>query len=152
MKALITVLLLMIFTIELSGQVGDKCPRIQYTYDNVGNRTQRRYVVCFTGSDEDVLSLQAATKDNKALQNQQASKFSLKAYPNPNNGVFQVQIDNPQENAVLDLFDFTGRKITTQVVTTGSMPMTVNHLAGGSYMIIYRDTEKVLGQLKIIIE
>ena len=151
MKVFITVLFLMAVMPHYSwGQ--STCPRIEFTYDNAGNRVKRQYVVCFAGNDDDVAALRAVVKDNKPLQNWQVSKSSLKAFPNPSNGVFKVIVENPQSNGVLELYDFTGRKMTTEAVVTGLIPMNASNMAVGAYMLIYRDADKVLGQLKVIIE
>ena len=147
MKVFITVLFLMAFMPLSWGQ----CP-IEYTYNNVGERVQRKTVACFRGNDEDVAALRAVVKDNKSLQNWQLNKSTLQAFPNPSNGVFAVEVQNPQANTVLDLYDFTGRKMTSQAVTTGTIPINASNLATGSYMVIYRDADKVLGQLKVIVK
>lgn len=149
MKVLITVLFLMALLPHAWGQ---QVCALQYTYNDAGERVRRQIVTCFRGGDEDVAALRAVVKDNKPLQKWQLAKSSLKAYPNPSNGVFDVVIDNPQANTVLDLYDFAGRKMTSQSVTTGTIPINANSLVTGSYMVIYRDAEKVLGQLKVIIE
>ncbi|MDZ7878849.1 MAG: T9SS type A sorting domain-containing protein [Saprospiraceae bacterium] len=148
MKVLI---LLLFFTASGSLAWGQIC-NLSYTYDNVGNRVKRQYLLCFGGGNDDMAALRSIVKDNKPLQNLQLSKVELKAFPNPNNGVFEVVIEKTQENTSLDIYDFSGRKVSTQAVLTNTTLMSVNNLAAGSYMIIYRDTEKVLGQLKVIIE
>ena len=151
MKVLITVLFLMALMPHAWGQPSS-CEKVEYTYDKVGNRVQRKTVACFRGDDVDVAALRAVVKDNKPLQNWQLAKSSLKAFPNPSNGVFDVVIDKPLDNAVLDLYDFTGRKMRSQTVLSGTTSMNVSNVAAGSYMLIYRDAEKVVGQLKVIIE
>ena len=151
MKVLITVLFLMALLPHAWGQ-NATCEKVEYTYDKAGNRVQRRTVACFRGDDVDVAALRAVVKDNKPLQNWQLVKSSLKAFPNPSNGVFDVVIDKPLDNAVLDLYDFTGRKMRSQTVLSGTTSMNVSNVATGSYMLIYRDAEKVVGQLKVIIE
>jgi hypothetical protein len=63
---------------------------------------------CLTGDERGEFALKAINQDNNNVLDTKSSKVNLNAYPNPNNGLFQVMIDNPQENSVLELYDFTG--------------------------------------------
>lgn len=149
-----TVLLLTAFAADLWGQ-GGSCPKLQFTYDNAGNRIQRQYVTCFVSdeSDEnDLLALKANKQENNKTLNTSSAKVNLKAFPNPNNGVFEALIENPQENAMLELYDFTGRKVLSQSVNATSIPMNIANLATGIYMLLYREPQKILGSLKLVIE
>ena len=150
-----TVLLLTAFAADLWGQTGGTCPKLQFTYDNAGNRVKRQYVTCFVNdesNENDLLALKANKQENNKTLNTSSSKINLKAFPNPNNGVFQVLIENPQENSVLDLYDFTGRKVSSQSVNASSIPMNISNLATGTYMLLYREPQKILGSLKLVIE
>ena len=148
-----TVLLLTAFAADLWGQ--QSCPKLQFTYDNAGNRVKRQYLTCFVSdeSDEaDLLALKANSKENNKTLNTSSSKLNLKAFPNPNNGVFEVLIENPQENAMLELYDFTGRKVSSQSVNASNIPMNISNMATGTYMLLYREPQKILGSLKLVIE
>jgi Secretion system C-terminal sorting domain len=152
MKTRMTVFFLMAFLAHIRGQV--TCAKLQFSYDNAGNRIQRKTVSlpCLIGDPTDVLALNAIKQDNNSTLSTQLSKTELKAYPNPNSGIFQVLIDNPQENAVLDLYDFTGRKVYSLNAPSANVSMNLSNLVTGSYMLMYRNPEKILGKLKLVIE
>lgn len=147
-----TMLLLTVFAADLWGQTGGTCPKLQFTYDNAGNRIQRQYVTCFVNDEADLLALKANKQENNKSLNTSSSKLNLKAFPNPNNGVFEVLIENPQENAMLELYDFTGRKVSSQSVNASNIPMNISNMATGTYMLLYREPQKILGSLKLVIE
>jgi hypothetical protein len=151
MKTRLTLLLAIAFAFQLWGQ--GACPQIQFTYDAAGNRVKRQFITCFqNGGGIDTAISRAILKNKNDSENPHLTTISLNAYPNPNNGVFDIVIDNPQENGTLEMYDFTGRKIWSQAAPSGKLPMNAHHWAAGAYMIVYRDPQKILGSLKVIIE
>lgn len=139
------------FSAHLWGQ-NPNCFKIQFTYDNAGNRIQRKSLTCAANLADEPISLQTNKQDNNSAMSTKLSKTDLKAYPNPNNGVFQVFIESPQENTVLDLYDFTGRKLFSQNTPSADVSMNVSNLVTGTYILVYRNTEKILSKLKLVIE
>jgi hypothetical protein len=149
MKKFISILFLLACAAQLWGQA---CYNLTFSYDPAGNRVRRSSTPCFGGGGSDET---AALKAPKSATNSESGTKSLvttlTAFPNPNNGVFQVQIENPQENGVLDLYDFVGRKVYSQGAPA-SVSMNVSHLVIGSYFLVYRTPEKVLDKLKFVIQ
>jgi Secretion system C-terminal sorting domain len=147
MKDLITLIFLFSFATSSWSQSGGTCPKIQFSYDNAGNRIQRQYVTCFMDESNDAVALKSNTQNA-----QQMLKTGMKVFPNPNNGVFEVIVDNLQENTRLDLYDLTGRKLYSQNVITTNSKIDVSNLMTGIYMLLYRDSQKMFKTLKLIIE
>jgi Secretion system C-terminal sorting domain len=150
MKNFISILLFFVFTTHLYGQ-GD-CAKLQFSYDNAGNRVKRFKVTCFADDGGDVAAMAALKPANTPATSTKSPITTLNAFPNPNNGIFQVQIENPQENGVLDLYDFTGRKMYSQAVSTANVPMNVSNLVIGTYLLVYRTPEKIMAKLKFVID
>jgi Secretion system C-terminal sorting domain len=130
-----------------------QCSTIHFTYNDAGNRVQRKQVSvsCLTSDEEDNPEL--ALKILKPLSNNKPStKMDMKAYPNPNNGHFDVVIDGLQENTVLELYDMKGRKVHSQIAKPETNQIDVSSLNMGAYILIGRTTDNAIGRLKVVIE
>lgn len=149
MKKFISILFLLACTAHLWGQ----CYTFKFSYDNAGNRVQRSSNPCFTGGGSDETSaLKVAKPANNNSAAAKSTLTTLTVFPNPNNGVFEVQIENPQEKGVLDLYDFVGRKVYNQKALSANVSVDVSNLVIGSYLLVYRTSEKVFGKLKFVIQ
>ncbi|MBK7108506.1 MAG: GEVED domain-containing protein [Chitinophagales bacterium] len=69
----------------------------------------------------------------------------LQVYPNPNDGLFQLVLNNyAEENMLIKIYDMTGRIVYTSIEpnTNGIAAIDCNSIASGLYMIrIYNDTQ-----------
>lgn len=130
-----------------------QCATIHFTYNDAGNRVQRKQVLisCLTNDEED--NPEFALKILKPLTNNKPStKMDMKAYPNPNNGHFDVVLSSLQENTVLELYDMTGRKVHSQTAKSENNQIDVSSLNTGAYILIGRTTDNAIGRLKVVIE
>lgn len=79
--------------------------------------------------------------------------LSLKIYPNPNTGIFNVSISD-QSNSIVDLVlsDLTGKQILTKQIPAGQTTTQIetNNLANGVYMLIIKTEDKQTTQKLII--
>lgn len=151
MKNFISILLFFAFTTHLYGQ-GSGCAKLQFSYDNAGNRVKRFKVTCFADDGGEIAARTVLKPTNTPASNTKSPMTTLNAFPNPNNGIFQVQIETPQKNGVLDLYDFTGHKMYSQAVSTANVPMNVSNLVIGTYLLVYKTPEKIVAQLKFVID
>jgi Secretion system C-terminal sorting domain len=150
---IILIYILSAFTISLFAQGATNCTKLQFTYDAAGNRVQRKQVniTCLTGNEEE--NTEFALKVLKPLYNgKSSSKIDIKAYPNPNNGRFDVVVESLSENTVLDLYDMTGRKVHSQSLKSENNQIDVTPLNTGTYILICRDSNNSIGKLKVVIE
>jgi hypothetical protein len=87
-------------------------------------------------------------------EKQETTFVKAKAYPNPNNGEFNLFFDQAiHSNAYISIYDLTGRVVHSQVVSAGSASQKINTngLASGIYMMrVTQNNEKQF--LKIVIE
>ena len=94
-----------------------------------------------------------AVGGKKPLSNNKPStKMEMKAYPNPNNGHFDVVLSSLQENTVLELYDMTGRKVHSQPAKSENNQIDVSSLNTGAYILIGRTADNAIGRLKVVIE
>jgi Secretion system C-terminal sorting domain len=134
------------FTLLLAGVAflsNGQCPAYRYTYDNVGNRIARRYVWCI--QDDDVLKKEAGKTVVTA-----SDAIEMTIYPNPNDGHFDIQFSNPVADAWLELYDMTGHKLLTQ--KGDKQTLDASTFAVGSYWLMYRNEQKILGKSKVLIQ
>ena len=70
----------------------------------------------------------------------------LNIFPNPNTGVFKLQITETIKNGEIVLFNAMGQKVCEQTVSEGLNTINANHLAKGLYnYILLEDKQKVSG-------
>jgi hypothetical protein len=76
---------------------------------------------------------------------------ALKIYPNPSNGVFQVDYQGKgDEAAEIQVFDLSGRRMLVNQWNAGSALLDLSHLAPGRYLVHLRASDKSLFQSIVI--
>ena len=61
------------------------------------------------------------------------SDFNI--YPNPNNGCFEINFNNPSINTKIEIFDLTGKKIYKNTVTHEDFKININKFSSGFYLV-----------------
>ncbi len=106
--------------------------KVQYSYDNHGNRTQRKLVV--NGPFDPMRFANIATEniaDGETVKNTEG----ISVYPNPTSDKIILTINdfNPSETNSMTLLDAKGNEVMTQKVTQNNTEMSVAHLRAGVY-------------------
>ena len=87
---------------------------------------------------EDIAPQQAATSKSATLRNPEnmADADAIRIYPNPSTGLLNINLVQDIE-AQIDVFDLSGRKIQSRIVTTGTgtVQMDLSGYAKGIYMV-----------------
>ena len=86
------------------------------------------------------------------------STLKVNAYPNPNNGIFNVNITNTsiEKLTSIDVYNAIGVKITTvdcsKVAASGvqSIPVDLSEHKAGVYLIEIKSNGNILGSTKIV--
>lgn len=73
-------------------------------------------------------------------------------FPNPNNGIFNLQIPNTIDNGQLILINLLGQKLFEQTVMQGNSEITITGLAKGLYHFMILQNKIQLTNGKIVIE
>jgi hypothetical protein len=81
-----------------------------------------------------------ALKYTLSITNISASNLKVEIYPNPNNGVFYIKVNNPmtQREAKVNIHDNLGKTVLSEVVklnSSGVITMQNDNLAKGTYLI-----------------
>ena len=75
--------------------------------------------------------------------------MEITVYPNPNNGQFTV--DGLENGMIIEMYDYTGRKLTTVVASGNSMQLNLLNQANGIYLIRILDKDgNLLNQKKVV--
>ena len=77
------------------------------------------------------------------------SSDDIKVYPNPNNGIFSLQINN-KDITHFSIVDMYGKKLQTGKVKSSDMQFDMSEYAPGVYFIQFYDGERQRGIAKII--
>lgn len=115
------------------------CARINYDYDNAGNRVKRYIIVEeidnvvkgeFRSGKED----ESLGKEDKAISEEEVS---IKVYPNPTTGIVNVDIANVDEteNNTLHLYDSRGELITSRKRLQGNNVIDFMNTPNGIYIL-----------------
>ena len=80
------------------------------------------------------------------------SKFKFSIFPNPNNGEFNINIEDKFINGDLILINSTGQKIHEQRISEGESKIKTSNLASGLYNFILLQNNGKIGGGKIIIQ
>lgn len=120
MKKLLILFVLLLIT--CIGHVnGQTCTKIEFTYDDAGNRIQRELVVvsCPGGDRETV------------------SNFPINVYPNPTLDKINISIpaDSLFQNYNIQLFDIKGQEVYASIASSLQMQIDVSNLGAGTYIL-----------------
>ncbi len=69
------------------------------------------------------------------LANENFIKPSSKLYPNPNNGIFQIDLPNQLSEAQLEIFDFSGKEILVKEAYQSGTTVDISTLSAGLYFV-----------------
>jgi hypothetical protein len=129
----------------------------QYTLDPEWNDNEIEVVVMVQmyhadSSRREILNarLLPVTGSPVSIDEVEAAQFNI--YPNPGTGIFQVQIENNGEPVLAEVFDLTGRKVTTQMCSgNATTPLDLSKNEKGIYTIRLLINSKVVVR-KIILQ
>lgn len=76
----------------------------------------------------------------------------VKIYPNPNNGLFKVKIENEIKNGKLILINSLGQKVCEQNINQGTNDVITNGLAKGLYSCILLHDSGPVNAVRLLIE
>lgn len=121
------------------------CNNIKFCYDESGNRIVRYRQLCsspWIGN-----SGGSGTMMTKAIQDTQGRLAMLEAttiYPNPTEGITNIEFNEEIENAKVEVFDMSGRSISSHVFTGKKTRVDLSQQAAGTYyIVISRNKQKV---------
>jgi hypothetical protein len=102
------------------------------------------YTITFDG-------ILAQSQTYNVLAENSFTKTNSKLYPNPNNGIFQIDLPNQLSEAQLEVFDFSGKKVFENLTYPSGTRINLPQLSKGIYIV------KILGDnytenIKLLIE
>jgi beta-glucanase (GH16 family) len=71
------------------------------------------------------------------------AKMDLKLYPNPASDLVIIQSSAPDQSGIIEVFSLTGVKVLSQKATGTQTVISLNQLAAGSYVAMYRNQDSV---------
>lgn len=136
-------LLFVITGISCFGQ-GTLCyPVVLYSYDAAGNRIARAPASCKTDGSDTVTT--ETTEEQLALLNQnrnlpleEQEGFNIMLYPNPTNGILQVEAEQGfmgLGNKTVAIYSLKGELIYQQTITSSNFTLDFTNLATGYYIV-----------------
>ena len=95
-------------------------------------KSSDQHTVCLTATDLSGCSSQ--TCKNITVGILKLSEKSFKIYPNPNNGSFTIELDNPEMDAAIEVFDVMG-KLVRSVERVEKVTLVDLEVASGIYVV-----------------
>lgn len=72
----------------------------------------------------------------ETIEDDQATKFVVfNIYPNPNNGQFNIELNNDEATALVEVYDMMGKKIMTQNNTNSNTLINIREQPKGIYLV-----------------
>jgi hypothetical protein len=122
-------LLITLFTLAAGAAVGQTtCPQIQISYDQAGNRTQRKLemVPCPTAPP---IASRAASEELTGVN----------VYPNPTHYQVNIELEKPTEgednNTLVTVFDISGKEMQQLNSSQSKITMDVSALGAGTFYL-----------------
>ena len=97
--------------------------------------------------------LEMGTLTPTAVGELKINNYELKVYPNPNKGIFTMEVNTNGEKGQIEVYNILGEKVYTKTVNSGINQLNMNNEAEGVY--IYKVTTEggvLIGTGKLIIE
>lgn len=88
----------------------------------------------------------AVSEPENALSISEARLLAFKMFPNPSTDVVNIQLPSGTAEAKVGIFDYTGKLLSSQTVTSSSQQVDVNNLASGMYLIRVTSDDKIGAQ------
>ena len=120
---------------------------IVYTYDAVGNRIDRKYIVNNTAETVES-KLSKDSVQVKSVQKNNLIKVNA-LYPNPTTGKITVSLMKPVNNASVEIFDASGRLIFRSHQSGGILRFNLGQYSDGIYFLHLSDNGNFVN-LKVI--
>lgn len=79
---------------------------------------------------------------NVGVNEQRVGKLSLNLYPNPNKGLFTVELDENAIGETIQIMNLSGSLITTIRVNSKQQQINLSHLSNGVYLVRYENSVK----------
>jgi PKD repeat protein len=95
-------------------------------------KSSDQHTVCLTATDLSGCSSQ--TCKNVSVGILKLSEKSFKIFPNPNNGSFTIELDNPEMDAAIEVFDVMG-KLVKKVERVEKVTLVDLEVASGIYVV-----------------
>ena len=106
---------------------------IVYAYDASGNRIERSIVFPPRISKPEATN---ETKNDKIVYDS-FTDASIKIFPNPTQGIIQIEISNSRSSATIDvsLYDLTGKQVFSQKEVSATATIDISELGKGNYLM-----------------
>ncbi|PBQ34371.1 hypothetical protein CNR22_22200 [Sphingobacteriaceae bacterium] len=112
------------------------------------------YTVIGTSSDGCSAEFSATqlVNDCTGLGDLSGSESSISGYPNPTNGMFNLEIDPKQGAELVEVYNLYGERLVSQKYTPLDTKINLMNFASGIYEVVILKSGRVLKKLKVIKE
>ena len=122
---------------------------IQYSYDNAGNRIQRKVFVSIVSPEAEATASARNSPFPEATTEQVAIQNSIKVFPNPAQNQLQITLGEELQNATIELFDLPGKLMIKSPLRGLNHSIDLTQQSSGEYILVVRNRE-FLGQWKVV--
>jgi hypothetical protein len=137
-----TIQFLFITLFMLGGNIVCSQPKIQFGYDNAGNRELRQFVNVTQMNSLDSLP-ESIIKQHEEIVFDDEVFSAVKVYPNPADYRVNIEFSGaPDEDLLLMLYDQQGRLMVTETFQAYKHIVDVKNFAPGLYFILLKYNEK----------
>lgn len=140
-------ILIITFLVSLIGHI--HAQTIEYTYDDAGNRKERKVLVNILPTDSET-SATARNKSNTKLDKlHEDIRKSISIYPNPAQDQLRITIEHELPNATMELFDLSGKLMSQHLLKDFNNSLDISNYSSGEYILVIKNKE-FIGQWKVV--
>jgi PKD repeat protein len=108
-----------------------------------------QYTVCLTTTDVSGCSSQTCKNISAGVLTLSEKRCNI--YPNPNNGMFTIEIENPETDVSIEVFDAMGNRINTiEISKTKSLYNVCLTVSKGVYLVRVKNGESFINQKVLV--
>ncbi len=122
----------------------------QYIVTNGGSYTVALTKLGCVGTSTPVIVTQTTPKEEVSTTSMGEGSFELSAYPNPVNDLLTINISGLETvDGTIIVMDYSGKLITTQLMSLSTLNLDMKEYASGVYLIRYKGKDGKVGIVKI---
>lgn len=110
---------------------------VQFTYDQTGNRIQRKVITLKSGQVTDSVNSDTQQAINPEVFTDVLGQSNLAIYPNPTRGALKVKFTNVNEkqNITIQVYDVNGRLVVNKTKATAESDINLYSAPNGTYIM-----------------
>lgn len=125
-------------------------PNGNWRVDALGFNCTASFRIGYNNTQAALVKSRSNVKNNRAMGVNKLNGSQVSVYPNPNNGVLNVQTKVLMENSLIEIYNVIGEKVASEKMIEQSTQLNISDLPSGLYQVRIITNSVVIYQSKIV--